>query len=157
MVDLGQPPYYGSSPPPRRSRGLQILALCLSGLTLIACVGAIATMSPKDPMPGMVSTTPSVMDQTPTRIQPPSTKGGPSTSIGEGTWLVGKQVKPGRYVTRGAAPGPVPLCYWHTAKDTTDEHIVEQGVVDGPNEQGIANLKKGEYFQTSGCAPWEIQ
>jgi hypothetical protein len=77
-----------------------------------------------------------------------------SASIGEGTWEVGVDVKPGKYKTAGALQTGLGLCYWHTATDDTNLTIVAQGVVDKPNEPGRVTLKKGQFFKTTGCEPW---
>lgn len=76
--------------------------------------------------------------------------------IDEGMWQVGPDVKPGRYKTSGMAPDGL-ICYWHTAKDTTDENIKVQGVADKEGAQAYVTLKRGEWFKTSGCAPWVRQ
>jgi len=72
-------------------------------------------------------------------------------TIDEGTWEVGSDVKPGKYKTKGALPGAIPMCYWDVK---IGEEFKDQGVKDKAGEQGIVTLKKGQVFTTSGCEPW---
>jgi hypothetical protein len=77
-----------------------------------------------------------------------------SATIGEGTWIVGKDVKAGKYRTTGAADSDVPLCYWDVRKGSETGEFADQGAIDKADEPGIVTLKSGEYFKTSGCAVW---
>ena len=74
-----------------------------------------------------------------------------SSTIREGTWQVGSDVKPGKYKTKGALDSVIPMCYWDVK---TGDRITDQGVKNKPNEQGIVTLKKGQVFTTSGCELW---
>lgn len=76
--------------------------------------------------------------------------------IDEGMFEVGPDVKPGRYKTSGMRPDGL-ICYWHTAKDMTDEKIKVQGVADKEGAQAYVTLNRGDWFKTSGCAPWVRQ
>lgn len=78
------------------------------------------------------------------------------TKIDEGTFQVGKDVEPGRYKTSGMRENAL-MCYWHTAKDTTTDKIEDQGVVDKVGTQAYVTLKRGKWFQTSGCDTWVRQ
>lgn len=80
----------------------------------------------------------------------PSASARPGT-IREGTWEVGKDVKPGKYKTKGPVASAIPLCYWHVMEDG---QIMAQGVKDKVGAQGIVTLNKGETFETNGCEPW---
>jgi hypothetical protein len=78
------------------------------------------------------------------------------TKIDEGMFQVGKDVEPGRYKTSGMKEDAL-MCYWHTAKDTSTDQIEDQGVVDKVGAQAYVTLKRGKWFQTSGCETWVRQ
>lgn len=89
-------------------------------------------------------------------ISATSTSAKPKTSvrpdtIREGTWEVGKDVKPGKYKTKGPIKGIVTLCYWHVEKNG---EITDQGVKDKVGAQDIVTLRAGQTFETTGCEPW---
>lgn len=91
-----------------------------------------------------------------------STKATPKRSaspdmIQEGTWIVGTDVKPGKYKTLGAADSQIPMCYWDVRTGSETGEIIAQGVKDKANAQGLVTLKKGQYFTTSGCSDWMLQ
>lgn len=159
-----QGPGWVAPPPPRKSRtGLYVLValagvvLCLFGALIIghlsngqvrhnpARVTATTTAAGKPP-----AKTPT---KTPTKAAK-ATKAQLPTRVDEGTFRVGKDVAPGEYKTTGADG---PLCYWHTAKDSSDDRIIDQGVTNGETEAGYVRLKDGQYFKTSGCNTWVRQ
>lgn len=121
--------------------------LAITGLGLAACIGGGAFLASAD-SPDVAPTPPRVAETLPA-IAPESTN-----EIGPGTWVVGSEVEAGSYRTSGAAGA---LCYWHTAKDDTDETIDQQGVISEPKQPGRVTLKKGQYFKTSGCEDWILQ
>lgn len=77
---------------------------------------------------------------------------GPLTSIGEGTYLVGEDVKAGSYKTDGPTGD---MCYWARRSDDSGEldAIIANDIVKGP---GRVTLKKGEFFETNSCETWEL-
>jgi len=77
---------------------------------------------------------------------------GPLTSIGEGTYLVGEDVKAGSYKTAGPTSD---MCYWARRSDDSGEldAIIANDIVKGP---GRVTLKKGEFFETNSCETWEL-
>lgn len=95
----------------------------------------------------------------PTWVQPstkPKTavKNGAPAGIGEGTWVVGKDIKAGKYRTTGASDSSIPLCYWDIRTGSESGTIKTQGVKATATAQGLVTLKTGEYFTTSGCKTW---
>lgn len=79
------------------------------------------------------------------------------TDIGEGEWLVGKDVAPGTYRTTGADDSAVPLCHWVVWTNDNKNEAGPSGLVDKSNQPGRVALKKGNVFETSGCRPWVKQ
>lgn len=77
--------------------------------------------------------------------------GGPSTSISEGVWEVGSDVKPGRYRTDEA----VTDCYWAiTRGGSNGEDIVANDNVSGGRPS--VTLKRGQEFKSSRCGDWSL-
>lgn len=80
---------------------------------------------------------------------------GPSAkaAIGEGTFIVGEDIQPGRYKAR-AKDG---FCYWARLKDDSGDFdsIIANNTTSG---QASVTIKKSDgAFETSGCTPWRRQ
>lgn len=89
------------------------------------------------------------LDQPPTtsRDNPPPRPQG----IGEGTFVVGDDIHPGRYKAR-AKPGD--SCYWARLKDDSGEldSIIANNLTDGA---ASVTIKASDgAFETRGCTPW---
>lgn len=140
-------------PPTNKGKTMKLghVALAVTGVTLGAVICGAGTMALVGDNDRVIRTTPSLTANPTTTA--PTFKGKPNT-IGEGLWKVGVDVSPGEYRTTGGAPGAVVLCYWHTAKTSGDEAIVDQGVVDSINAPSRVTLRKGQYFKTNGCRDW---
>lgn len=73
-----------------------------------------------------------------------------STFPGDGTFLVGADVQPGTYRTKGGSP-----CYWARLSDVSGsfDSILANSVAQGP---AIVEIKKTDKaFQSRGCAAWQ--
>ena len=72
------------------------------------------------------------------------------TSITEGVWLVGEDIKAGRY--RTVDPVDSGSCYWkiHKGGDIIDNEIVTGG-------RPTVTLKDGQEFTTQRCGTWAKQ
>jgi hypothetical protein len=90
-----------------------------------------------------------------TSAAPKATKAAP-TSLGDGTYVVGKEIAPGTYKTAGAAPASlVTMCVWSVvANDDQDADYIDSGVIDKENDSNRTTLKKGNVFKTTGCKAW---
>jgi hypothetical protein len=75
-----------------------------------------------------------------------------ATVPGDGTYLVGSDMKSGTYKTKGPADGSFG-CYWARAKDSSGElnSIIAN---DNLNGSGVVTVRKGETFKSSGCQDW---
>ena len=76
----------------------------------------------------------------------------PTNSIPDGTWLVGEEVTPGRYVTPGGEE-----CYWERLSDFPGEI---GGVISnhfGPGRQVVEIDTSDVGFQTLNCGDWVRQ
>lgn len=83
----------------------------------------------------------------------PAKPAGPAAAatIGEGTYQVPQDVKPGLYKTGGPTAGN---CYWARLKGLggSVDDIIANGSPNGPATVKVATGDKG--FETSGCKPW---
>lgn len=79
----------------------------------------------------------------------------PRTEFGEGSWIVGSQIAPGRY--RSSGPGPDDSsCYWARLSGLSGgfEEIIANNLAEGPAVVDIAADDVG--FETSGCGSWTL-
>jgi hypothetical protein len=77
-----------------------------------------------------------------------------SAVIGEGTFIVGDDIQPGRYKARAGKDG---LCYWARLKDDSGDFdsIIANNSTSG---QASVTIKSSDgAFETSGCTPWRRQ
>jgi len=66
----------------------------------------------------------------------------------DGVYLIGTELKPGRYVTAGG-----PACHWARLQDRAGiRATVAEG--NGPDRTVLQIRKADVAFQTSGCTPW---
>lgn len=93
----------------------------------------------------------------PTATARPSSKtGGAATRFGEGTLLVGKDIKAGRY--RASVPnGTMEFgCYWQRMKGVTGEpsDIIANGFTS-PGGKATVEIRPGDVaFESHGCGEW---
>ncbi|MEV0118373.1 hypothetical protein AB0H77_34875 [Streptomyces sp. NPDC050844] len=74
---------------------------------------------------------------------------------GDGTFVVGTEIKPGTYRTAGPADDVINSCYWARLKSTTGDvgDIIASGDSKGPVTVTISPGDKA--FQTTGCKNWK--
>jgi hypothetical protein len=74
--------------------------------------------------------------------------------IGDGTYIVGTDIKPGLYKTTGPAASDIPDCYWERDRDLEDgiNSIIANDNAKGPTTVKIASTDKA--FKTTGCSQW---
>ncbi|MEU5954368.1 hypothetical protein [Streptomyces sp. NPDC047525] len=74
---------------------------------------------------------------------------------GDGTFVVGTEIKPGTYRTAGPADGDIDSCYWARLKGTSGDagDIITSGVTKGPATVTISPGDKA--FQTGDCKDWK--
>jgi hypothetical protein len=137
--------------------GYLILALVIAAS--IACMGALGRILSDDiDTSGFrAKETPPVADATAT-ARPTSKTGGAVTSFEEGTLLVGKDVKAGRY--RAKVPnGKMEFgCYWQRMKGVTGEtaDIIANGFTS-PGGTAVIEIKKTDIaFESHGCGQWDL-
>lgn len=75
----------------------------------------------------------------------------PEATTGDGTYLVGRELKTGTYSSRGGTS-----CYWARLRDTSGEQIA---VIAAGTRRGrqVVTIRKGDRaFVTDGCGTWEL-
>ncbi|HVW41261.1 MAG TPA: hypothetical protein VHC18_07920 [Amycolatopsis sp.] len=87
-------------------------------------------------------------DPQPLTTTPPP---GPASTIDEGTYVVGVDIKPGTYRTGGPTRS---TCYWFRLKDTSGE-LSAVIASDGTRGPATVTIKPSDRaFKTSGCMTW---
>ena len=77
----------------------------------------------------------------------------PPKGLGDGTYTVPAEVKPGTYKTQGSDNENIP-CYWARLSGTSGElgDIIANG---NPSGQTTITIKTGDKaFETNGCKDW---
>lgn len=77
--------------------------------------------------------------------------GGPTSSMGEGVYEVGTDIKPGRYRTNDA----VSNCYWEITKSGSNgQDIIANDNVSGGRPS--VTIKRGQEFKSNRCGEWSL-
>lgn len=74
--------------------------------------------------------------------------------FGAGTYEVGVDMPAGKYKTKGPDDSGIDSCYWSRNEDASGENIIANALLEG---QGVVEINKGEYFETTGCLDWVKQ
>ncbi|MDH6521816.1 cytoskeletal protein RodZ [Streptomyces sp. SAI-135] len=74
---------------------------------------------------------------------------------GDGTYIVGEEVRSGTYRTDGPEDAALPNCYWARLSGTSGElnEIIANANTTGPTTVTISASDKA--FQTTGCMTWK--
>lgn len=165
---------WGTAPPPvqppkpKKNRG-RLVAEIVGAVVLLSIgvgIGGAGDSSPvaapaptatvTEQVPGPVETVEVEVPGPETTVtvtaQPPKPKA--PTGFGDGMYLVGEDIKPGRYKTSGPSDADLPNCYWARLKNTDGDFdaIIANGAPDGT---GFVTIKSSDVaFETSGCAEW---
>jgi hypothetical protein len=75
-----------------------------------------------------------------------------SGGVGDGTYMVGTDIKPGTYHTTGAVGGSLGNCYFARLSSTNTSDIIDNNNSTGPMTVTIASSDAA--FETSGCESW---
>lgn len=153
-------PVQAPAPPPRRKHTAAIVFSIL-GAVLLCLVGSfvvagLATSSEPTEDPTAIVTTDGTKGAPAERggVAVPTKAAAVSSKIKDGTWRVGRDVKPGDYRTAGAGKSVFQFCHWSVKKGG---HTVDFGAVNGEVEPGLVTIEKGQIFETSGCRDWILQ
>jgi hypothetical protein len=81
---------------------------------------------------------------------PAPVSGGSGSTIDDGVWTVGTDIKAGTYKVTEAVSGS---CYWAITKTGSNgSNIIENDIVEGGRPQ--VTLKRGQDFESSDCGTW---
>ncbi|MEU5434500.1 hypothetical protein AB0G73_14150 [Streptomyces sp. NPDC020719] len=168
-----QPPQWGPQPPPppRKSRSVKGVlthtAAAVLGLVIGAAIGSSTAdksgskgITPSETVTATKTATETETaapseKETPTPT-PSETKIAPAGEIpGDGTYVVGKDIKPGTYRTNGPEDDAFPNCYWARLSGTSGEfnEIIANANTAGPTTVTISAADRA--FQTTGCQTWK--
>lgn len=168
-----QQPAWGTSwaapQPPSKGRAKKILThggVLVVGLVLGVAMGgsgssdaASATPAPTVTVHDTVTVTAKAKPAptvTVTKTVKPKAKAKPAvvTVPGDGTYLVGTDIKPGTYKTSGPADSVIPNCYWERSSSTSGNM---DGILANDNLSGagvVTVLPSDKVFKTTGCNDW---
>jgi hypothetical protein len=169
------------SDPPRRSgrraplarkrrRGAGPMIAVLLGIVIIVSGVAVIGFALRsnrqgnaapDPSPSVEASTDSSGEPLETVTEDPSAAAspkpaGPRTTFEDGIWLVGKDIKPGRYQAK--VPADVFSCHWVRMKSTdaaTLDSMIEEKLVE-PGATATVTIKSTDkVFKTELCGTWK--
>jgi hypothetical protein len=163
-----QPPLPSEPPSPtKRARWYRrpvpaATAALVAGLVIGGSIGAASGGGSKTKTvagPTVVSTTtapapaPVTATATVTKTATPPPPPGPATSFGDGTYLVGTDIRAGLYKTEGVGDGTG--CYWERDKDLSGglDSIIANDNISGPTTVQIASSDKA--FKSNGGCEWK--
>lgn len=117
--------------------------------TVTATVSATATVDVRSTVTAQPIVRKVIATRTKTRTityTPP-----PKPAVGDGTYEVGVDIKPGQYRTDGQGDGSG--CYWERDRNLSGavNSIIANDNIDGPS---IIEVNRGEYLQISGGCEW---
>ncbi|MER7112303.1 hypothetical protein [Streptomyces sp. NPDC000229] len=133
----------------------------LGGLLMGVLIGIVGTGGDTDgssqPPASPTTTAPASEVPSPAPTPPEATGTAKATAQeipGDGTFLVGQEVRPGTYRSAGPADA-LTDCYWARLKGTTGDfsQIIANGAGKGPAT--VTVLATDKAFQTSGCQTWK--
>ncbi|WP_328966274.1 hypothetical protein [Streptomyces sp. NBC_00239] len=157
-------PYWGQPEPDPgttgklRRPGLTHSLAALGGLVVGVLFGIVGSDSTAGSGSQPTTTVPASEDPPPSRTTPEANGIAKTTAKeipGDGTFLVGREVRPGTYRSTGPASGTAVDCYWARLKGTTGDvgEIIANHAGKGPATVTILDTDKA--FQTSGCQTWK--
>lgn len=141
------PAGYQPPPPPRRKHiALRILGGIVGLLVVIIVIAGVA--GGNKPSPATPSTSGIQQSVVPVTSAAPT---GPSSSIGDGTYVVGTDITAGTWKTTGGGDG---ACGWQrlSATDGDFSSIIADGVATGPTTVTVKSSDKA--FATLGGCNW---
>ncbi|MCW6005368.1 hypothetical protein K1W54_12360 [Micromonospora sp. CPCC 205371] len=170
----GAQPSYPLPPPGKKGLGTgAIVAIVIGGVIVLLCVivmagsiltavldadepttrvSEVAPLQPATSQPAAPTTNAPPAPQTATAT--PTTRAGPATSFGDGTWIVGEDIAAGQY--RAAVPQDSFGCYWARLKDTSGsfDAIIANHNAEPGTQTVVTIAPTDKAFQSRGCGSW---
>lgn len=138
-----------------RPSALFVMALAAGGVTVLAVLALALFMvtAPDKPQHRFAS---GADDGVASAPSPPA--GSPHAKVpanGDGTFLIGTDLAPGRYET--TVPVDSPLCYWERLSDPGGElgDIIANGVADSGKRLAVKIKHTDKAFSSTGCGVWK--
>jgi hypothetical protein len=153
-----QQPYYqdrvqfgGPSKPKRRAWPWVLLG---TGLLLFVCIGGIVAATGGN-APRNAAVAPVPDDTSAPAASAPAKAPATAATVGEGSWEVGTEVKPGTYTTTVGADSH---CYWARLKafDGDFDAIIANGNLDSGEHGRITVKKTDKGLQLDGDCVWKL-
>jgi hypothetical protein len=142
-----------------------VVAFSLGGITAVVALSLVGifvgsgddTATTAEPTATVTATETAEAELGPTASKAPTakktTEPEPESTMDEGTYEIGVDVKPGRYKTR--VPEDSPGCYWERLKDDSGglDSIIANGDVNAGGRVSI-RVKRGDFFLSEDCGTW---
>jgi hypothetical protein len=160
-----QPPYAAvpvqqQPKKPKRFGWPTVIITALAALSLGGIIGNVGdTGTTAEPSATATASKPAEAKSGPSASKAPeakkTTEPVAESTMGEGTYQIGVDAKPGRYKTQ--APQDSANCYWERLKDDRggfDSIIANNNV--NPGARVSITVKQGEFFNSHGCGTWTM-
>ncbi|MDH6513724.1 hypothetical protein M2163_009304 [Streptomyces sp. SAI-135] len=148
---------HGTARPSRSWRSiLTHTGTALVSLLVGVLIGLTGNPNTDKASPSATVTTTATATQIAAGNSQPSASKVPSDGIpGDGTYVVGSDIKPGTYRSEGPQGGLVTSCYWARLSSTSGEakDIIANDATSGQATVTIAATDKA--FTTTGCKAWK--
>jgi hypothetical protein len=142
-----------AAPPPRAGHSTKALAV-VGVLAFLAGVGFGMVGDEGDASaPAAAGARPAASAKPAASPKPKPSPAGPATVIREGTWRVGKDIRPGTYRTTGPTYQGG-SCYWErlSSMDGTMDAVLANG---GGSGVSVVTIRPGDKgFSSEDCKPW---
>lgn len=160
-----QPPYAAvpvqqQPKKPKRFGWPTVIITAVAALSLGGIIGNVGDTGPTaEPSATATASKPAEAKSGPSASKAPeakkTTEPVAESTMGEGTYQIGVDAKPGRYKTQ--APQDSANCYWERLKDDRggfDSIIANNNV--NPGARVSITVKQGEFFNSHGCGTWTM-
>ena len=143
---------------PKRFGWPTVIITAVAALSLGGIIGNVGDTAPTaEPSATAIASKPAEAKSAPSASKAPeakkTTEPVAESTIGEGTYEIGVDAKPGRYKT--TVPQNSSGCYWERTKDDSgdmDSIIANDNV--NPGARASITVNSGEFFKSSGCGTW---
>lgn len=131
--------------PPKKGRALKAIFLVVVVLVaIVSCTAMVGSALVESSQP-TTSNLPQRKEAIADGVKPKAPA--KVTSIGDGTYEVGSDIKAGKYKSKGGD-----WCYWARLKND-EQGVISNSISPGPQ---VVTIKSTDYaFETSGCAGWK--
>lgn len=169
----GPPPFPQQPPPAQPKRKpfgwVAMIIATASALAIGSCMGGVAGVAGSgapqatvtEPGPTVTVTQPGPTVTVTQKAEAPAEKKEEEppkeepAGLGDGTYEVGEDIKPGRYKT--VVPADSANCYWARMKDDSGE--LDAIIANENNQPGArvsVTIKKSDgFFKSTGCGDWQ--